>query len=68
MNGRQKITVRTAREIAQKNYATWGQWVIETMEDKDILEDLAGHSTLGSWVRYRKDVYSRIKEIEDTAW
>lgn len=68
MDDKRLMTVRTARERAQKNYSTWGQWVIETMEDKDILEDLAGHSTLGSWVRYRKDVYSRIKEIEDTAW
>ena len=60
--------VAEARNLAEDNYSTWGQWVVECMTDAELSESLGDARTLAEWVAIRKVVASAHCEIESTAW
>lgn len=42
-----------AKELAQDNYETWGQYVVECYEDSELAESLEGFDTLEDWIEVR---------------
>ena len=60
--------ISAARDLAAKNYQTWGQWVIECQSDADIEEDLRICGSMQEWIALRKSIASAASEIENTAW
>lgn len=54
-----------AKKLAEENYETWGQWVIECMSDSEILKSI-GDQSLEEWVGIQEAVASVYREVEDT--
>ena len=42
-----------AKELAQDNYETWGQYVVECYEDSELAESLEDFDTLEDWIEVR---------------
>lgn len=63
---------RQAFRLAEENYETWGQYVVETMTDEEIEDsfiDIDGSlMSLSEWTSIRKTIAERYSEIENTAW
>ena len=62
-----------AKKLAEDNYSTWGQWVVECMGMKEITAsfqryDESGEMTLNEWVEIREAVGDHHQDIMDTAW
>ena len=51
------------KQLTHKNYETWGQWVIETMTDKELVEELTDYETLEEWVKVKKICAQCYEEI-----
>ena len=50
-----------AKKLAQENYMSWGQYVIECYEDSELQESLESFDTLEDWIEVRirvADVYA----------
>lgn len=60
--------IEKAKTLAMKKYGTWGQWVIETMDDDDIDNEMTECNSFRGWVRLRRRVASAFREIERTAF
>lgn len=61
--------VAEAKRLANVNYSTWGQWVVETMTDAEIAELLEDcNNDINEFVDLRIRVASYYNEIESTAW
>jgi len=54
--------VADARRLAETNYESWGQFVVECYTDKELVKDLADFNTLEEWVETRIRVAEIIKE------
>lgn len=63
-----KENIEKAKKLAEENYSTWGQWVIECYTDSELGENLEDFRTIEEWVKVRQDVAGYYKEIESTAW
>lgn len=63
MNVTPEVIVK-AKELAEKNYSTWGQYIVECYTDNELAEELADHKTLAAWVKTRKAVASVYAERE----
>lgn len=61
--------VAEAKRLANVNYSTWGQWVVETMTDAEIAELLEDcNNDINEFVDLRIRVAGYYNEIESTAW
>lgn len=61
--------VAEAKRLANVNYSTWGQWVVETMTDAEIAELLEDcNNDINEFVDLRIRAASYYNEIESTAW
>ena len=54
-----------AKRLAEENYESWGQWVIECMSDSDILDSI-GTQTLEEWAELQESVAGIYREVEDS--
>lgn len=58
-----------AKRLANANYSTWGQWVVETMTDSEISELIEDcNNDINEFVDRRIRVADYYNEIESTAW
>jgi len=48
-----KELISEAKELAQDNYETWGQYIVECYEDSELAESLESFDTLEDWVEVR---------------
>ena len=44
------------KNLAQDNYETWGQYIVECYTDDELKESLVDYDTLEEWVEIRKRV------------
>lgn len=58
------LDAKKALELAQDNYATWGQYVVETTTLEELQEQLEDFDTLEQWVEVRERVADAYREIE----
>ena len=42
-----------AKKLAQDNYESWGQYIVECYEDGDLKESLESFDTLEDWIEVR---------------
>ena len=42
-----------AKKLAQDNYESWGQYVVECYEDSELKESLESFDTLEDWIEVR---------------
>ena len=53
--------IAEAKELANDNYETWGQYIVECYEDSELAESLESFDTLEDWIEVRiavAEVYS----------
>lgn len=62
-----KNKVQKAKELAEENYSTWGQWVVECLTDSEIENDIEDMG-INEWVEYRKKIAAIFEEREKTVW
>ena len=55
------------KKLAQDNYETWGQYVVECYTDEELREDLSDFSTVEEWVDVRISV-ANILEERSSSW
>jgi hypothetical protein len=55
-------TIAKVRKLAESNYDSWGQYVVECYTDKELVKDLADFNTLEEWIEIRITVAEVIKE------
>jgi hypothetical protein len=58
------LALNRARKLAQRNYATWGDQVIEGMNDAELTASLERESTLADWVNTQKMVQEHREDIQ----
>ena len=51
-----KELMANAKKLAQENYESWGQWIVEGYGDEELAQDLADHASLDEWVDIRISV------------
>lgn len=56
-----------AKQLSLDNYETWGQWVVECMEDKELEEDLRDFENLDDWVEIQERV-GKVYEERENLW
>jgi hypothetical protein len=61
------IELTEAKRLAEENYSTWGQWVIECYTDQELQDELDEHASLKDWVEFRKTLAS-IYEEREAGW
>jgi hypothetical protein len=59
-----KEMIAQVRQMAEDNYDSWGQYVVECYTDKELVKDLADFNTLEEWVDIRIAVAEVIAERE----
>ena len=59
-----KEMVAQVKQMAEDNYDSWGQYVVECYTDKELVKDLADFETLEEWVDIRIAVAEVIAERE----
>lgn len=62
------FTVAEAKKLANDNYSSWGQWVIECLDDEELLEEIIDFDTIEDWIEIREQVADAHREIENTAF
>ena len=55
------------KKLAQDNYETWGQYVVECYSDEELREDLSDFSTVEEWIEVRISV-ANILEERSSSW
>lgn len=59
--------INRAKKLAQDNYETWGQYVVECYTDEELTEDLSDFSTLEEWIDIRISV-ANVLEERSSSW
>jgi hypothetical protein len=59
-----KEMIAQVKQMAEDNYDSWGQYVVECYTDEEIVKDLANFDTLEEWVDIRIAVAEVIEERE----
>lgn len=54
--------IEKAKKIANENYDSWGQYVVECYTDKELSADLSDFSTLEEWIDIRISVANVLEE------
>ena len=57
-----------AKNLAEENYETWGQYIVECYTDEELAEDLYEIGTMEEWVEIRKSVANVIEERRNSGW
>ena len=57
-----------AKALANQNYSTWGQWVVECYSDEELIADLKDFPDLAEWMDVRIRVGEIYAEREATAF
>ena len=52
-----------AKALATEHYSTWGQWVIECLDDADLEKQLEEYDSLENWVEIRERVADAHEEL-----
>ena len=45
--------IAEAKELANDNYETWGQYIVECYEDSELAESLEDFDNLEEWIEVR---------------
>ena len=45
--------IAEAKKLANDNYETWGQYIVECYEDSELAESLESFDTLEDWIEVR---------------
>ena len=56
------------KQMAQDNYETWGQYIVECYTDKELADNLSDFDTLEEWIEIRKSVADVLEERWDSGW
>lgn len=56
------------KQIAQDNYETWGQYIVECYTDTELADNLSDFDTLEEWIDVRKSVANIFEERWDSGW
>ena len=56
------------KQIAQDNYETWGQYIVECYTDTELADNLSDFDTLEEWIEVRKSVANILEERWDSGW
>ena len=59
-----KELIAEAKELAQDNYESWGQYIVECYEDSELAESLEDFDSLGEWVKVRISIANIYEERE----
>lgn len=51
--------VAKAKKLAEDNYETWGQWIVECYSNEELAEALEDFESLEEWV----DIRIRVAEV-----
>ena len=65
-----KITpelISKVKKLAQDNYETWGQYVVECYTDEELRQDLSDFSTVEEWIEVRISV-ANVLEERSSSW
>ena len=60
--------INQVKGLAQDNYETWGQYVVECYSDEELEEDISDFDTIEEWIDVRKSVANVIEERWDSGW
>jgi hypothetical protein len=53
-----------AKKLANDNYETWGQYIVECYEDSELAESLEDFNNLDEWVEVRISIANIYEERE----
>ena len=53
-----------AKELANDNYETWGQYIVECYEDSELAESLEDFDSLEEWIEVRISIANIYEERE----
>jgi hypothetical protein len=53
-----------AKKLANNNYETWGQYIVECYEDSELAESLESFDTLEDWIEVRISIANIYEERE----
>jgi len=56
--------ISKAKELAQDNYETWGQYIVECYEDSELAESLEDFNSLDEWIEVRISIANIYEERE----
>ena len=59
-----KELITEAKKLAQDNYESWGQYVVECYEDNELAESLEDFDSLDEWVEVRISIANIYEERE----
>jgi hypothetical protein len=57
-----------AKQLAQDNYESWGQYIVECYTDEELKADLADYTTIEEWVDFRIRIADTIEERSSNWW
>jgi hypothetical protein len=63
-----KELIVEAKKLANDNYESWGQYVVECYTDEELKEDLSDFATLQEWIDIRISVANVLGERESSWW
>jgi hypothetical protein len=53
-----------AKKLANDNYETWGQYIVECYEDSELAESLEDFDSLEEWIEVRISIANIYEERE----
>jgi hypothetical protein len=53
-----------AKKLANDNYETWGQYIVECYEDSELAESLEDFDSLEDWIEVRISIANIYEERE----
>jgi hypothetical protein len=56
--------ITKAKKLANDNYETWGQYIVECYEDSELAESLEDFTSLDEWVEVRISIANIYEERE----
>ena len=59
-----KELIAEAKKLANDNYESWGQYIVECYEDSELAESLKDFTSLDEWVEVRISIANIYEERE----
>ena len=56
--------IAEAKKLANENYESWGQYIVECYEDSELAESLEDFTSLDEWVEVRISIANVLEERE----
>ena len=60
--------IAEAKKLANDNYESWGQYIVECYEDSELAESLEDFDSLEEWVEVRIRIADTIEERSSNWW